>query len=77
MYVHVCIRVYEKFLYFLILWLEDEDEALYDVIAARDVKPPEGTDIINLVPGGHISTMISTVQKLWLMVQSVYIAKCA
>ena len=36
--------------YYLIKWLE-EDEDLYDVIAAKDVVPPEDCDILDVTPG--------------------------
>ena len=37
-------------LYFLIKWL-DQEEDLYDVLPARDVKPHDDTDVLDLMPG--------------------------
>ena len=38
-------------LYFLIQRLEDEESDMYDAIPARDITPPEGGDILSLLPG--------------------------
>ena len=38
-------------LYFLIKWLDDQEEDLYDVLPARDVKPHNDTDVLDLMPG--------------------------
>jgi hypothetical protein len=31
----------------------DEEEDLYDVIPVRDIKAPEDTDVLDLMPGHH------------------------
>ena len=38
-------------LYFLIQWLEDEENDLFDAIPAKDISAPEGVDVLNLLPG--------------------------
>ena len=38
-------------LYFLIEWLKDEEDNLYDVIPVHSIKAPESTDILDLMPG--------------------------
>ena len=46
-----CIYIFLVELHFLIQWLEDEDEPLYDVVPARDIRVPEGSEVVNLAPG--------------------------
>ena len=36
--------------YFLINWLDEEEDDLFDVVSAKSVVPPEGTDILSLMP---------------------------
>ena len=38
-------------LYFLIQWMEDEESDLFDAIPARNITPPEGGDVLSLIPG--------------------------
>lgn len=35
---------------FLIKWLEEED-VFYDVVSSKDVVPPEGVDILDVISG--------------------------
>ena len=37
-------------MYFLIQWIEDADDILYDAVPARDITPPSGKDVLDLLP---------------------------
>lgn len=50
-------------IYFLIQWLEDEENVLYDAIPARDITPPEGGDVLSLLPG--MSVKLHLAKKLY------------
>lgn len=53
--------VYSTDLYFLIKWLEDEEDDLYDVLPTRRIKAPEGTDILYLMPGQHCQAYFNNI----------------
>ena len=36
--------------YFLINWLDEEEDNLFDVVSVESVVSPEGTDILSLIP---------------------------
>ena len=36
---------------FFFKWLDDEEDDLHDVVAVRNIKVPEDTDILDLIPG--------------------------
>lgn len=38
-------------LYFLVHWLDEEDDDLYDVVPSRSVVPPEGLSIFGVAEG--------------------------
>ena len=38
-------------IFFLVNWLEDEENDLYDVVPSKSVVPPENTNIIDVKPG--------------------------
>ena len=37
--------------YFLINWIDEDEDDLYDVVSTKSVVPPEGTNILNVIAG--------------------------
>jgi len=44
-------------LYFVVRWLDDGDDVIFDTLSSKDTVSPEGVDVLNLSSGDKCSAL--------------------